>query len=125
MKNVFFNSFLCSQNSMQLTRRYFSVVLLEYVLATPTSLFLATPILQEGQMLTDVIYVGANCNVEWSNEVGGERRFLSTFSDIYDISYEMELMSRGRVTMDISTAGLVRPSIERLLLIIANLFSQW
>ena len=56
--------------------------------------------------LTCEIFVGANCNVEYRQE-GGERRFLAAFSEIQDISYETELMSRGRVTMDVKTGGMV------------------
>jgi focal adhesion kinase 1 len=55
--------------------------------------------------LTCEIFVGANCNVEYRQE-GGERRFLAAFSEIQDISYETELMSRGRVTMDVKTGGM-------------------
>ena len=39
---------------------------------------------------------------------GGERRFLAAFSDIDDICYESELMSRGRVVMDVRTTAMVR-----------------
>lgn len=38
---------------------------------------------------------------------GGERRFLAAFSDIDDICYESELMSRGRVVMDVRTTAMV------------------
>ena len=56
--------------------------------------------------LTCDIFVGANCNVEYQLE-GGDRKFLAAFSDIQDISYETELMSRGRVIMDVKTGSLV------------------
>ena len=64
--------------------------------------------LQDNQMtqLTSEIFVGANCNVEFRQE-GGERRFLAAFADIQDIAYETELMSRGRITMDVKTGGMV------------------
>ena len=51
--------------------------------------------------------MGANCNVEYQQE-GGEKRFLAAFTDIEDISYETELMSRGRVTMETKTGQPVR-----------------
>lgn len=53
-----------------------------------------------------MLFVGANCNVEFQTE-GGERRFLAAFSDIDDICYESELMSRGRVVMDVRTTAMV------------------
>ncbi|CAI8043412.1 Focal adhesion kinase 1 [Geodia barretti] len=55
--------------------------------------------------LSCVIFVGANCNLEYQLE-GGERRFLAAFSDIEDVCYESELMSRGRVVMDVRTAAM-------------------
>ena len=50
--------------------------------------------------------MGSNCNLEYQAE-GGERRFLAAFSDIEDICYESELMSRGRVIMVVRTAAMV------------------
>ena len=60
--------------------------------------------------LTCLIFVGANCNVEYQPE-GGERRFLAAFSDIQDICYESELMSRGRVVMDVRPAARVSAGV--------------
>ena len=68
--------------------------------------------------LTCVIFVGANCNVEFQAE-GGERRFLAAFSDIDDICYETELMSRGRVLMDVRTSTMVGGGGGKLLVIIS------
>ena len=51
--------------------------------------------------------MGSNCNVEYRQE-GGERRFLAAFQEIQDISYEAELMSRGRVLLDVKSGGVVR-----------------
>jgi len=53
--------------------------------------------------LTSDIFVGPNCNVEYQQD-GGERRFLAAFNDIQDISYEVELMSRGRVILDMTNS---------------------
>ena len=44
--------------------------------------------------------MGPNCDVEYRPE-GGTKRFLAAFNDIHEISYEEELLTRGRVILEL------------------------
>ena len=70
----------------------------------------------QSSRLTCEIYVGPVCNVEFRQEES-ERRFLAAFTDIDAISYETELMSRGRVTMDIRGATMVSSHVMSMILL--------
>ena len=66
---------------------------------------------QDGQSndLTLTIYVGSNCEVEYAPE-GGTRRFLAAFNDINEISYEPELLTRGKVILELKQNSQVMTS---------------
>ena len=89
------------------------VILLTYVIASSVQNSQSLPLNCE-------IYIGPNCNIEYRSE-GKEvsscdfaelaflyiffgccqRRFLAAFADIQGISYEAELISRGKIILDL------------------------